>query len=86
VGAVDVSTKKCEGCGLKWASQGLSSDGKKRWCGGCAKKHVGAVDASTKKCEGCGLKAPSFELPSGRNKRRWRSVCEKEHVGAMKNR
>ena len=36
---VDVSSKKCEGCGLKGPSLGLPSDGKKRrWCADCAPK------------------------------------------------
>ena len=43
-GAVDVASKKCEGCGLKAPSFGLPAEGKKkRWCSGCAKGHPGAV-------------------------------------------
>jgi hypothetical protein len=42
-GAVDVSNKKCEDCELKAPRFGLPSEGKKRWCAGCAKAHVGAV-------------------------------------------
>ena len=38
-GAVDVSNKKCEGCGLKQPNFVLPSDvKKKRWCRGCAPK------------------------------------------------
>jgi hypothetical protein len=33
--------KMCEGCGLKQASYGLASEGKKRWCAGCAHKPYG---------------------------------------------
>ena len=48
-GAVDVSSKMCEGCGVKGASLKLPSDRMKRWCSGCAKGHAGAVNANSKK-------------------------------------
>ena len=42
-GAEDVVSKKCEGCGLKMASFGLLSEGKRRrWCLGCAPKVASA--------------------------------------------
>ena len=41
-GAVNIMDKKCEGCGLKVPSFGLPSEGKRRWCAGCAKAHAGA--------------------------------------------
>ena len=47
-GAVNVSSKKCEGCGEKAARLGLPSDGmKRRWCGDCAPKaaHAGGGHA-----------------------------------------
>jgi hypothetical protein len=56
--------KKCEGCGLKQPNCGLSAEGKRRWCAGCAKAHAGAVDIMHKKCEDCGLKEPSCGLAS----------------------
>ena len=43
---MDVITKKCEGCQLKVPSFGLPSEGKKRWCGACAKGHMGAVNST----------------------------------------
>jgi hypothetical protein len=82
---VDVSSKKCEGCQLKSSSFGLSAEGKKRWCGGCAKGHAGTEDLSNKKrkkCEGCQLKKPSFGLPA-EGKARWCSGCAKAHAGAV---
>jgi hypothetical protein len=77
---VDVGNKKCEGCGLKRPNFGLPLDGKRRWCGGCAKGHAGAVVVGNKKCEDCELKKSSFGLPSDR-KRRWCGGCAKGHVG-----
>ena len=53
--------KMCEGCGLTVPHFGLASEGKWRWCSGCAKGHAGAVDVASKKCEGCGLEPPSGE-------------------------
>ena len=71
VGVVNVSAKKCEGCGVKRPSFGLPSEGKKaRWCASCAKAHVGVVGVK-RKCEGCGLKQPSFGLSSEGKKVRW---------------
>eukprot|EP01051_Picozoa_sp_SAG22_P020253 SAG22_NODE_4024_length_1417_cov_2.218513_1_plen_46_part_10 len=32
-----------EGCGLKHPHYGLVAEGKRRWCGGCAKQEEGAV-------------------------------------------
>jgi hypothetical protein len=62
---------------------GLPSEGKKRWCAGCAKGHVGAVNVmGSKKCEDCGLKAPGFGLPM-EGKKRWCSACAKAHAGAV---
>jgi hypothetical protein len=45
-GAVNIMNKKCEGCGLKAPNFGLPSEGKKRWCFGCAKGHAGAVNVA----------------------------------------
>jgi hypothetical protein len=81
-GAVDVVSKKCEGCGLKQPHFGLPAEGRKRWCSGCAKGHEGAVDISHKKCEGCGLKSPSFGLPA-EGKKRWCFGCAKGLAGAV---
>ena len=37
----------CEDCGLKARNFGLPAEGKKRWCGGCAKRHTpGVVDVA----------------------------------------
>jgi hypothetical protein len=80
---VNIGSKKCEGCGLKQPSFGLPAEGKKRWCGGCAKGHKGAVNVGSKKCEGCGLKQPSFGLPS-EGKMRWCGGCAKGHKGAVR--
>ena len=44
--------KMCEGCGLPVPHFGLASEGKRRWCSGCAKGHAGAVNIINKKCEG----------------------------------
>jgi LSD1 subclass zinc finger protein len=73
--------KMCEGCQLKAPSFGLPAEGKKRWCGGCAKGHAGAEHVSRKKCEGCGLKQPSFGLPA-EGEKRWCGGCAKGHTGA----
>lgn len=74
---------KCEGCQLKRASFGLPSEnGKKRWCGSCARDQMGAVNVEKKGCEDCGLTRPSFGLPS-EGKMRWCSGCAKKHVGAV---
>jgi hypothetical protein len=82
VGAVNVLNKKCEDCGLIVAGFGLPSDGKKRWCSGCANGHGGAVDFANKKCEGCQLKRSSFGLPSD-GKVRWCFGCAKAHAGVV---
>jgi hypothetical protein len=74
-GAVDVHSKKCEGCGLKKPIFGLPAEEKKRWCSGCAQGHAGAEDLVNKKCEGCGLKQRTFGLPSEGKKRRWCAGC-----------
>ena len=80
-GAVNVVSKKCEGCGLKHPSFGLSSDvKKKRWCAGCAPK--AARPCGSKMCEGCQLNRPIFGLPVDR-KKRWCSGCAKGHAGAV---
>jgi hypothetical protein len=81
VGAEDLKHKKCEDCQLKRSSYGLPSEGKKRWCWGCAKAHAGAVSAGNN-CEDCGLKVPSFGLAS-EGKRRWCAGCAKGHAGAV---
>ena len=47
-----------------------ASEGKKRWCSGCAKGHAGAVGVKAKQCEGCQLKQPTFGLPAEGKKRR----------------
>ena len=52
-GAVNVVTKKCEGCGLKQPHFGLPAEGKKRWCAGCAKRHTpGVVGVAKRKAAG----------------------------------
>jgi hypothetical protein len=77
--------KKCEDCGLKQPSCGLPTEGKRWWCGGCAKGHVGAADLVSKKCEDCGLKQASCGLPS-EWKRRWCGGCAKGHAGVARGR
>ena len=77
----DLASKKCEGCQLKHPSFGLPAEGKKRWCGGCAKGHAAAVNVG-KNCEDCQLKQPSFGLP-GEGKKRWCGGCAKGHAGAV---
>ena len=77
---MDVVSKKCEDCGLKWPNFGLPAKGKKRWCAGCAEGHAGAVNVVSKKCEDCGLKRPNFGLAVG-GKKRWCADCAKGHVG-----
>jgi hypothetical protein len=75
--------RKCEGCQLKARpSFGLPSEGKARWCAGCAKGHPGAADVVSKKCEDCGRKAPSLGLPAEGIKR-WCAGCAKAHAGAV---
>jgi hypothetical protein len=64
------------------ANFGLPAEGKKRWCGGCAKGHAGAGDVANKKCEDCGLKQPNFGLPA-EGKTRWCGGCAKGHAGAV---
>jgi hypothetical protein len=78
---LDLVNKKCEGCQLKQAHFGLLSDGKKRWCGGCAKGHMGAVNVDSNKCEGCRAKQPLYGLPSEGKKPRWCGGCAKGHTG-----
>ena len=48
---------RCEDCALKGASFGLAAEGRRRWCGGCAKAHAGARDLVNKRCEDCAFKA-----------------------------
>ena len=74
--------KRCEGCQLKAPSFELPSEGKTRWCSGCAKVHMGTEDLLSKKCEGCSLKAPTFGLPM-EGKKRWCAGCAKGHSGAV---
>ena len=50
--------------------QSSASEGKKRWCSGCAKGHKGAVGVKAKQCEGCRLKRLTFGLPA-EGKKRW---------------
>eukprot|EP01050_Picozoa_sp_SAG11_P027361 SAG11_NODE_6898_length_1229_cov_1.825664_1_plen_154_part_00 len=72
---------QCEDCKLKHAHFGNPTNGRRRWCGGCAKQHRGAIDISFKKCEGCGVKAACFgELHNRR--RQWCSSCAKHHPSA----
>jgi hypothetical protein len=73
--------KRCEDCQLKAPSFGLRSEGKERWCSGCAKAHEGSVNVKHKMCEGCGLKQPTFGLPGG--KARWCGGCAKGNEGAV---
>jgi hypothetical protein len=77
-----LSSGACEDCKLKRPGFGMKPDGKKRWCGGCAKAHAGEGNFA-KLCEGCLLKIPSFGLPSDGKTPRWCSVCAKAHEGAM---
>ena len=49
--------------------RGSASEGKKRWCSGCAEGHAGAAGVKAKTCEGCQLKRPTSGLPEG--KKRW---------------
>ena len=79
---MSISKRKCEGCQLKQANFGLPAEGKRRWCGGCAKGHAGAVSISGKKCEDCELNQSTFGLPSD-GKKRWCSGCAKAHAGAV---
>ena len=79
---MDVANKKCDGCQLKLPRFGLLAEGKKRWCGGCAKGRKGAVDINHKKCEDCQLTKPSFGLPA-EGRARWCSGCVKGHTGAV---
>ena len=59
---------------MKAPNFGLSAEGKRRWCSGCAKAHTGAADLVHKKCEGCGLKQSICGLPA-EGKRRWCAGC-----------
>jgi hypothetical protein len=43
-GAVVIVRNTCEECSVKKATYGLASDGKKRWCAGCAKAKPNATD------------------------------------------
>ena len=62
---------------------GLLAEGKRRWCGGCAKAHAGAVDVSSKKCEDCELSQPNFGLPA-EGTTRWCGGCAAGHDGAVR--
>ena len=85
-GAVNMTSKICEGCERKGATFGLPSEGKKRrWCTGCAKGQAGAVDMTRKMCEGCGQNRASCGLPGEGKKRRWCSSCAKGQAGAVNN-
>ena len=54
--------KMCEGCGIKQPHFGLPAEGRKRWCGGCARKnHPSAVSSSRK---GPAASAPSPRAPT----------------------
>jgi hypothetical protein len=68
-------------CQLVQASFGLPAEGKKRWCGGCAKAHAGSTNLNSKKkkCEVCQLVHPSFGLPAER-KKRWCGGCAMAHA------
>jgi hypothetical protein len=66
--------KMCEGCGLKGASTGLASEGKKRWCAGCGAAEGAVRLLKQKMCEGCGLKQPNYGLAS-EGKKRWCAGC-----------
>ena len=79
---MDVHTKKCEACGLKQPSFGLPGEGKKRWCGGCAKAHAGAElkTGYNKMCESCVLKKAHYGLPM-EGTRRWCMACAQPHAG-----
>ena len=71
----------CEDCGTKVPSFGHLEDGKKRWCGGCAKSsaHEGVVSLQQQKmCVDCGTKQPKFgHLADG--KKRWCGTCAQSH-------
>ena len=58
---------------IKYPSFALPGEGKRRWCGDCAKTVAGLVrvpgGASTK-CEDCRLKEPAFGILADK-KRRW---------------
>jgi hypothetical protein len=92
VGAVNVGSKKCEDCGVKQptygfkevtSNSGITLEGKKRWCTGCAKEHAGTEDLTRKKnCEGCQQKMAFFGLPAEGIKR-WCRGCAKAHTGAV---
>eukprot|EP01047_Picozoa_sp_COSAG01_P076870 COSAG01_NODE_13649_length_1553_cov_3.482118_2_plen_248_part_00 len=71
---------KCEDCGLKCPSYGLPTEGRKRWCAVCGRRHAGAQPLNPL-CEDCSLKRPSYGLPS-ESVRRWCAGCSKLHAGA----
>jgi hypothetical protein len=41
----------CEDCGLKRQNFGLPAEGKRRWCGGCAKAHAGSANLNWSPCQ-----------------------------------
>ena len=63
-------------------SFGLPAEGRRRWCGGCAKTHAGARDITSRLCEDCALRRPSLKLPSDK-RARWCGGCAKAHAGAQ---
>ena len=73
---MDISRKKCEGCGLKVASLGLPSEGTTRWCSDCATRHTpGVVDvakrkAAAKKAAPKKQKAAKFSLSKAAPKKK----------------
>jgi hypothetical protein len=90
--ALGMTLYRCEDCGLKQSNFGKPSDGKRRWCGGCAKEHAGVInndviteniDVITEMCEDCTLVAPSYGLPLEERKR-WCAGCAQGHAGAVK--
>jgi hypothetical protein len=85
-GARNLSHKmKCQDCREKAPSFGLAHEGKKRWCGPCAKlNHPGTINLNKRKaCEDCGKKTPNYGLKT-EWKRRWCMGCVKTtpHPGA----
>ena len=73
---------KCEDCSLTRPGFGLPAEGKRRWCGGCARGHDGAQNVVSKRCEDCALTRPNFGLPA-EGRARWCSGCARGHDGAQ---
>ena len=63
--------KRCEDCALKVPNFGLPAEGRKRWCGGCAKAHAGVrIQGSNKRRHSAGALVTTTQAEPSAPKRR----------------